>query len=67
MLILSGYAAQPYSQTPRFLALSSLSTLLWITMTGTVYGLVRIYTDSTLAAAFMHGCYNLTLFLWQGA
>ncbi len=45
----------------------SLSTLLWITLTGTAYGLVRISTGSALAAALMHGCYNLTLLLWQGA
>jgi membrane protease YdiL (CAAX protease family) len=45
----------------------SLSTLLSITLTGTAYGLVRIQTQSTLTAALMHGCYNLTLFFWQGA
>jgi membrane protease YdiL (CAAX protease family) len=45
----------------------SLSTFLTMTLTGTAYGLVRIHTQSTLTAALMHGCYNLTLFFWQGA
>jgi membrane protease YdiL (CAAX protease family) len=47
--------------------LPPLSTLVWMTLTGTAYGLMRIHTGSTLTAALMHGSYNLTLFLWQGA
>jgi membrane protease YdiL (CAAX protease family) len=43
------------------------SALLSITLTDTAYGLLRIQTRSTLTAALAHGCYNLTLFLWQGA
>jgi membrane protease YdiL (CAAX protease family) len=41
--------------------------LLWITLTGTAYGLMRIRSQSTLTAAVMHSAYNLTLFFWQGA
>ena len=47
--------------------LPSLSTLGWATLTGTAYGLLRIRSQSTLTAAVMHACYNLTLFVWQGA
>ena len=47
--------------------LPPLSALLSITLTGTMYGLLRIRSQSTLTAALMHGCYNLTLFFWQGA
>jgi membrane protease YdiL (CAAX protease family) len=41
--------------------------LLWITLTGTAYRLMRIRSQSTLTAAVMHSAYNLTLFVWQGA
>jgi membrane protease YdiL (CAAX protease family) len=41
--------------------------LLWITITGTAYGFMRIRSQSTLTAAVMHSAYNLTLFVWQGA
>ena len=44
-----------------------LAAFISITLTGTAYGLVRMKTQSTLTAALMHGCYNLTLFFWQGA
>jgi membrane protease YdiL (CAAX protease family) len=47
--------------------LPSLTNFAEMTLTGTAYGLTRIYTRSTLAAAVMHGGYNLTLFFWQGA
>ncbi|MCL4489618.1 MAG: CPBP family intramembrane metalloprotease [Chloroflexi bacterium] len=41
--------------------------LLWITLTGTTYGVMRIKSHSTLTAAVMHFAYNLALFIWQGA
>jgi membrane protease YdiL (CAAX protease family) len=47
--------------------LPPFDVLFWITLTGTGYGLMRIRSQSTLAAAVMHSAYNLTLFVWQGA
>ena len=44
-----------------------IDILLWITLTGTAYGLMKVRSRSTFAAALMHACYNITLFLWQGA
>lgn len=41
--------------------------VVWITVTGTAYGLMRIRSHSTLTSAVMHCAYNLTLFIWQGA
>ncbi|HEX6505814.1 MAG TPA: CPBP family intramembrane glutamic endopeptidase, partial [Terriglobales bacterium] len=35
----------------------------WFTLTGLVYGCLRLASGSTAAAAIMHACYNLTLFV----
>ena len=35
----------------------------WFTLTGLVYGWLRLASGSTAAAAMMHACYNLTLFV----
>ena len=48
-------------------SLPAPTTLLWLTLTGTAYGVIRIKSQSTFTSALMHACYNLTLFVWQGA
>jgi membrane protease YdiL (CAAX protease family) len=42
---------------------TDLAHWFWFTATGVAYGWVRLASQTTTAAAFMHATYNLTLFL----
>jgi membrane protease YdiL (CAAX protease family) len=42
---------------------ADLAHWFWFTATGVAYGWVRLASQTTTAAAFMHATYNLTLFL----
>jgi len=42
---------------------TDLAHWFWFTATGVAYGCVRLVSQTTTAAAFMHATYNLTLFV----
>lgn len=42
---------------------TDLAHWFWFTATGVAYGCVRLVSQTTTAAAFMHAAYKLTLFL----